>query len=90
MVPILVYFSGWMGMFTGGTIWMLTHGPIALCLSFFLMLWVAEVDPARQRFAQLYLVDLAGSERVMKTGVQGMQLEEALFDSFSTRDKVSR
>ncbi|CAJ1398576.1 unnamed protein product [Effrenium voratum] len=36
-----------------------------------------RVDPARQRFAQLYLVDLAGSERVMKTGVQGMQLEEA-------------
>ena len=26
--PILVYFSGWIGMFTGGTIWVLTHGPI--------------------------------------------------------------
>ena len=24
--PILVYFSGWIGMFTGGTIWILTHG----------------------------------------------------------------
>ncbi|CAK9064714.1 Kinesin heavy chain [Durusdinium trenchii] len=36
-----------------------------------------RVDQAKQRFAQLYLVDLAGSERVMKTGVQGMQLEEA-------------
>ena len=35
-----------------------------------------EVDPAKQRFAQLYLVDLAGSERVMKTGVQGLQLVE--------------
>ena len=36
----------------------------------------SEVDPAKQRFAQLYLVDLAGSERVMKTGVQGLQLVE--------------
>lgn len=36
-----------------------------------------RVDPAKQRFAQLYLVDLAGSERVMKTGVQGLQLVEA-------------
>ena len=35
-----------------------------------------QVDPGKQRFAQLYLVDLAGSERVMKTGVQGLQLEE--------------
>ena len=35
-----------------------------------------QVDPSKQRFAQLYLVDLAGSERVMKTGVQGLQLEE--------------
>ena len=24
--PIFVYFSGWIGMFTGGTIWLLTHG----------------------------------------------------------------
>lgn len=32
---------------------------------------------AKQSFAQLYLVDLAGSERVLKTGVRGMQLEEA-------------
>ena len=24
--PSLVYFSGWLGMFTGGTIWLLTHG----------------------------------------------------------------
>lgn len=36
-----------------------------------------RVDPSKQRFGQLYLVDLAGSERVMKTGVQGLQLEEA-------------
>ena len=41
-----------------------------------------EVDQAKQRFAQLYLVDLAGSERVMKTGVQGMQLEEVGADMF--------
>ena len=27
--PILrTYFSGWIGMFTGGTIWLLTHGQI--------------------------------------------------------------
>ena len=37
-----------------------------------------QVDPAKQRFAQLYLVDLAGSERVMKSGVVGTQLEEAV------------
>ena len=24
--PILAYFSGWIGMFTGGTIWVLIHG----------------------------------------------------------------
>lgn len=36
-----------------------------------------SVDQARQKFAQLYLVDLAGSERVLKTGVEGAQLEEA-------------
>ncbi|CAE8612055.1 unnamed protein product [Polarella glacialis] len=36
-----------------------------------------KVDQTRQKFAQLYLVDLAGSERVLKTGVEGMQLEEA-------------
>eukprot|EP00438_Fugacium_kawagutii_P009682 Skav208638 [mRNA] locus=scaffold1081:32822:47201:- [translate_table: standard] len=36
-----------------------------------------RVDPSKQRFAQLYLVDLAGSERVLKTAVQGQQLEEA-------------
>ena len=27
--PILVYFSGWIGMFTGGTIWILTHGHVS-------------------------------------------------------------
>ena len=27
---ILVYFSGWIGIFTGGTIWILTHGHVAL------------------------------------------------------------
>ena len=26
--PISVYFSGWIGMFTEGTIWILTHGHI--------------------------------------------------------------
>ena len=26
------YFSGWIGMFTGGTIWILTHGHRKMCL----------------------------------------------------------
>ena len=28
--PTLVYFSGWIGMFTGGTIWLLTHGQMTV------------------------------------------------------------
>ena len=32
------YFSGWIGMFTGGTIWLLTHGQV-----FFLLPWLATV-----------------------------------------------
>ena len=27
--PFLVYFSGWLGMFTGGTVWLLTHGQLS-------------------------------------------------------------
>ena len=27
---MLVYFSGWIRMFTGGTIWILTHGHVSL------------------------------------------------------------
>lgn len=38
---------------------------------------VNAIDQSRQKFGQLYLVDLAGSERVLKTGVEGAQLEEA-------------
>ena len=32
--PILVYFSGWIGMFTGGTIWILTLAKSAQDISF--------------------------------------------------------
>ena len=31
--PILVYFSGWIGMFTGGAIWILAHGQIIPSIS---------------------------------------------------------
>ena len=42
----LFYFSGWIGMFTGGTIWILTHGQMRVCLPHvFCSLFVSLREP---------------------------------------------
>ena len=50
--PILVYFSGWIGMFTGGTIWILPHGHM-YCPTLYLVLMLTRQGRLRPSQSRL-------------------------------------